>query len=373
MKWLGNKWKVLLMLCILICPMAGCGQKDGNAAAYGESTWEESTNNGIDMDFQEQETEEPSKIEGDWYVLDPAKKGEENKQKITFKNNIISFGVTDNYGEGTFGGGNQELLDEYIHDLQDAYSHIPYEYDGQNEILTIDYSVVFHKIEEILEQKIEGSSEEEKGWIRESQDELKKDIEQFDNGKITVYAPIYNDVIFLYLKYSDGSNVNDFLEYKNPNFPNSSLMVEKNGTYYAFSEAMGRKPEFPYVRSMSLDFGSETMEDCLCSYYANWVGAFSVGFLEDTYGIYGGDTITVRQELEAEFTPSMVDDDNLSLDKAEDVPAGDAVWEMYAGCPLEEVKYVTYSHDTDAGRQSSGIYLGKTYGLWSVLWINGEL
>ena len=118
---------------------------------------------------------------------------------------------------------------------------------------------------------------------------------------------------------------------------------------------MSRKAEFPYVRSMSLDFGSETMEDCLCSYYANWVGAFSVGFLD------------------AEFTPSMVDDDNLSLDKAEDVPAGDAVWEMYAGCPLEEVKYVTYSHDTDAGRQSSGIYMGKTYGLWSVLWTNGEL
>lgn len=51
---------------------------------------------------------------------------------------------------------------------------------------------------------------------------------------------------------------------------------------------MSRKAEFPYVRSMSLDFGSETMEDCLCSYYANWVGAFSVGFLEDVYGIYPG-------------------------------------------------------------------------------------
>lgn len=240
----------------------------------GENLWEESTDSGIDVDFQEQETEKPSEIEGDWYVLDPAKKGEEKNKKITFKDTTCSFGETNNYGEGIF---------------------------------------------------------------------------------------------------DDGSNVNDFLEYENPNFPNSSCLFEKSGTYYAFSGAMSRKPEFPYVRSMSLDFGSETMEDCLCSYYANWVGAFSVGFLEDVYGIYGSDTITVSQELEAEFTPSMVDDDNLSLDKAEDVPVGDAVWEMYAGCPLEEVKYVTYSHDTDAGRQSSGIYMGKTYGLWSVLWTNGEL
>lgn len=274
MKWFGNIWKFLMVFCILLCQMAGCGQKDENAAAYGENLWEESTDSGIDVDFQEQETEKPSEIEGDWYVLDPAKKGEEKNKKITFKDTTCSFGETNNYGEGIF---------------------------------------------------------------------------------------------------DDGSNANDFLEYENPNFPNSSCLFEKSGTYYAFSGAMSRKPEFPYVRSMSLDFGSETMEDCLCSYYANWVGAFSVGFLEDVYGIYGSDTITVSQELEAEFTPSMVDDDNLSLDKAEDVPAGDAVWEMYAGCPLEEVKYVTYSHDTDAGRQSSGIYMGKTYGLWSVLWTNGEL
>lgn len=373
MKWFGNIWKFLMVFCILLCQMAGCGQKDENAAAYGENLWEESTDSGIDVDFQEQETEKPSEIEGDWYVLDPAKKGEEKNKKITFKDTTCSFGETNNYGEGIFDDGSQELLGEYIHELQDVYSHIPYEYDGQNEILTIDYSVVFQKIEGILEEKIEESPEAEKGWIREFQEEWKKEIEQFDNGKITVYAPIYDDILFLYVKYSDGSNVNDFLEYENPNFPNSSCLFEKSGTYYAFSGAMSRKPEFPYVRSMSLDFGSETMEDCLCSYYANWVGAFSVGFLEDVYGIYGSDTITVSQELEAEFTPSMVDDDNLSLDKAEDVPAGDAVWEMYAGCPLEEVKYVTYSHDTDAGRQSSGIYMGKTYGLWSVLWTNGEL
>ena len=43
----------------------------------GENLWEESTDSGIDVDFQEQETEKPSEIEGDWYVLDPAKKGEE--------------------------------------------------------------------------------------------------------------------------------------------------------------------------------------------------------------------------------------------------------------------------------------------------------
>lgn len=72
----------------------------------------------------------------------------------------------------------EKYMEGFTDAFQHAYSHIPYEYDGQNEILTIGYSVVFHKIEEILEEKIEESSEEEKGWKREFQDVLKK-IEQF--------------------------------------------------------------------------------------------------------------------------------------------------------------------------------------------------
>ncbi len=389
MKCIKNKGKILLALCILLCQIAGCGQKEENAAASGESTWEEnaweenaaasgertweeSADSGTDMDVSDEKPQEPSPIEGDWFMLDAAENGDGNSRKVTFKDNIFSAGETYQESGGLYGGG-LEFFDGYSGVLQDMYHQIPFEYDGQSEILTMDYSAVFQKMQEILEEKIEKSSGEEKESLKEYQDGLKNGLEEFSDGKMSVYAPIHDDILFLYTEYSDSRSINDYLKYENPNFPNSVCMAERNGTYYTFSGAMGREPEFPYIRSMALDFGCGTMEDCLCSYYANWAGAFSVGFLEDVYGIYNSDLVTVMQELEAEYTPSMVDEDNLSLDKAEDVPAGDAVWEMYAGCPLEEVKYVEYSHDTDAGRQTSGIYLGKTYGLWSVLWTNGDL
>lgn len=150
--------------------------------------------------------------------------------------------------------------------------------------------------------------------------------------------------------------------------------VKRNGKYYTLDGVLCRKAEFPNVKSMSLALGAETIEDCLCNYYANWVGALSIGFLEQVYGIYDGDIITVQQEIEeAELDFSRVDYENLSIENIVDVSIEDVVWDFYSDCPLEEVKYVTYSHDTDTGIQTSAVYMGKTYGLWSILWTSGEI
>lgn len=150
--------------------------------------------------------------------------------------------------------------------------------------------------------------------------------------------------------------------------------MEKDGKYYTLGYILSKKPEFPNIASLPLSLEYETMEECLCEYHAGWAGVFSQGFLEQVYGIYDEDIFSVSQEIGNEdYDPYVVGRDHLCVENVEDVPRDDKVWSMYEGCPLEEVKYATYSYDADYGKQTSGTYLGKTYGLWSVVWTNGEL
>lgn len=358
--------RMLLAVLLAICQLAGCGSSDDGQIGYENKYEKDFQYDDIetekDTDVTNLETDAPSIIEGNWYAFDSVKRKGDDIQRVTFKNNIF-------YGEN-MDEFHEEMSDEFSF-LSDLYKEIPYEYDEKNEILTLDYRKIFEETEKILENADGEILEEEKKEIREELESAKR---QSPEGLLQVYAPLYDDILFFYPEYFVPEGVNEYSEYDNPNFPNSVIFLEKNGKYYTLGGVYCRKAEFPNVRSMSLALGSETIEGCLCSYYANWVGSLSVGFLEKVYGIYDSDIITVQQEIEeAEFDPDKVDDENLSIENIEDVPMENSVWEFYWDCPLEEVKYVTFSHDTDSGRQTSGVYLGKTYGLWSVLWTNGEL
>ncbi|EOS27329.1 hypothetical protein C806_00309 [Lachnospiraceae bacterium 3-1] len=315
----NKKVGIFLLLLIIICQTAGCASSGNGQMKYNkkEDYWTDDREIETDVEIADLDTDMKSTIEGDWYVFDSVKRNGDDIKKITFKNNIC-------YGEG---------INEYNEE-------IAYEYDEENQILTFDYSKIFEETEEVVQS----------------------------------YAPVYDDIMFLYSEYFVPEGVNTYLEYENPNFPNSVLLLERNGKYYTLDGVLCRKAEFPNVKSMSLALGAETIEDCLCNYYANWVGALSIGFLEQVYGIYDGDIITVQQEIEeAELDFSRVDYENLSIENIVDVSIEDVVWDFYSDCPLEEVKYVTYSHDTDTGIQTSAVYMGKTYGLWSILWTSGEI
>lgn len=363
------KCKIVLLVFLVILQLTGCGSDNEYTTGYGESSWSDNTEDNADSwdddaedetgsGFSEQEADIPSPVEGDWYMFDPVKRKDFEPAKVTFKDNVVSPAEGYEY--------TQEIPEE-LEMLAILYENIPYEYDEQKQILTLDYTIAFQELENLLKQENDEESKEE----LESLEKMKREN---SGGLMELYLQFYDDMMFLYGKYSEADEVNAYLEYDNPNFPNSSRFLEKEGKYFTLAGVGCRKAEYPNIRSMTLALGQETIAECLCKYYANWADAFSIGFLEKVYGIYDSDLITVNREIVGdEFDPSRVDDENLSLDNIEDVPREDDVWKLYEECPLEEVKYVTYSHDTDSGRQTSGIYMGKTCGLWSVLWTNGDL
>lgn len=357
----------VLPLLTVVCLSAGCRMDN----SWHEGVYQAVSESGSDGTIVKTEgfrEHVSSVLDGDWYVFGRVKKEGDDIQKITFASGILNDMPTKQ---------EKKKLAGYYRILQfEGYWEVPYAYDEENLILTLDYSKRFQIWESIL-QKMQGKQTKcvdleqflQEHRVEEAQAELSSIEKEFPGGMIEYYAPRYDDIMFVYRMYPDKQAANKHMEYDNAHFPNSVIYLEKNGNYCALEGVYARKAEFPNAKSMPLGLGCETVEACLCRYYAGWAGVLSRGCLEAAYGIREESLDLVSEKTGREYHPELVGRDNLCLENIEDVPRDDKVFKMYKGCPLEEVKYVTYSYDGDGGRQTGGIYTGRTYGLWSVIWV----
>ncbi len=292
-------------------------------------------------DYADSDTKASSVLEGAWYAFDIVKRNEDTPRKVTFDSSTV--------------------LDE-----DQGLPPKKYTYDEGSQMLEIDYSEFIEYINDFMQT----ADEDDKMNLEEARQEVES---QYPDGVARFYAPLYDSMLFLYI---DASNqiTEESWEYGSPDFPNTILALPKDGKYYELVGVLCRDPEFPSVKSLSLALGYETIENCLASYYSGYPGVFSYGLLERVYGITDCDINDAFDMVgDEEMDSNVVERDHLSMDNVEDVPREDPVWEYYQDCPLEEVKYVTYSYDTVSERQTAGLYLGKTYGLWTVIWVSGDI
>lgn len=286
-------------------------------------------------------TESSSVLEGVWYAFDIVKRNEDTPQKVVFEQSMV-------FNEDP---------------VQPSKK---YQYDEGGQMLEVDYTEYIDYINDLMQT----ADEDTKFQLEEARQKVES---QYPDGVARFYAPLYDSMLFLYI---DASNqiTEESWEYGSPDFPNTILALPKDGRYYELVGVLCRDPEFPSVKSLSLALGYETIENCLASYYSGYPGVFSYGLLERVYGITDCDINDAFDMVgDEEMDSNVVERDHLSMDNVEDVPREDPVWEYYQDCPLEEVKYVTYSYDTVSGRQTAGLYLGKTYGLWTVIWVSGDI